>query len=546
MNRTSLLSALILYSILAFGVVLRLVHSQDYFRFGVDQYYELRVLKNIASRARHNPFRIPLQGQAGSYPYLFGEEKPNSEFTIYNGVLYTYMLLPIALLTNFSPYPLVLLYIFLNSMTILIMFHCGKILIDRRIGYLVALFTASSYWLNAFSRTFWTPSAIPFFVAISLYGVISTFRGDTGKWWIAFLGASAASQVHNSGYIYLLFIILEFIISGAYKKLTKKQWASSLLALIVPLLPTFITEVRSGFQSARALGDIIFIRVLSRVSGSPSLWSMIQILVDIGKEGIRYYGTALGQLPRSVIPIPFIRNIIWGFIILLILPIPYFYIFKKNTSNQNILHSSFRRIYIFFTLWITIYSVVPWAVMHYYNQQNFDITTMLALLPGIPILYLILAVRLRFLLAAGGKLKLFAYTLALIIICINTVNVYSHMWKNSTSEYNYRDMTNAALAIVSDAGGRPYELTVRFHDQEGTEMLYFFETHQLKFPERLNGSYAPRGNNPSERILTNKKASMLYSFILTGDIETVPTDSADVGSFGNFTLYRKNLSSLYK
>src|SRR6185369_8552687 len=175
------------------------------------------------------------------------------------GVLYFYLLLPVAILFSFSPYYLTSFFAFISLLSVLIVYLVAMELFDEKTGIIAALLFGSSYRINIFARAIWTPSLIPFFVLTLLYILVLIKKKQKISLWpvFAFL-LSAMTQIHNSGYFYaFMFLVIIFIVRPHFPK---NIWQRILIAVsfIIPILPTISYEVITGFKLVPSVLSALF------------------------------------------------------------------------------------------------------------------------------------------------------------------------------------------------------------------------------------------------------------------------------------------------
>jgi len=160
----------IMLAILFLGIFLRFYKLSTNFIFGMDQSEDMYNLVSIHETLKDGRFSdLPIIGEPGTYKT--NENIPISRYPVYSGVFYLYFLLPIAILTSFDPVGLVMFFAAMSAIAIFAIYLVGKELFDNRTGLIAAFLFSTSYFINIYGRTIWTPSLIPCFVVFALYRV---------------------------------------------------------------------------------------------------------------------------------------------------------------------------------------------------------------------------------------------------------------------------------------------------------------------------------------------------------------------------------------
>ncbi len=243
-NKTAIF---VLLGAIIFGLILRFNKLSTNFVFGKDQSEDMYKLAEIASTIKNGQFtNLPLIGEPGTDRTR--TQTPNKDYTVYTGVFYFYFLLPVAVAASFNPFLVTTFFAFLNALTIFVVYLAAKELFDRKTGFISAFLFAVSFWPNVFARAIWTPSMMPFFVSLSFYLLILIKKGKTHFWPLFAFFVSALSQIHNSGYFYLvLFIALVLVLKPKLPKTFMGRILPTIL-FFIPVFPTLVNEFNTGFR----------------------------------------------------------------------------------------------------------------------------------------------------------------------------------------------------------------------------------------------------------------------------------------------------------
>ncbi len=527
--------ALTLLGIIFLGAILRLYTSERHFRWGVDQYYDLLLWERMREES---PFgRVapshPFAGQEGRF--LLDHEKDS--LVIYNGIFYSYFMLPIATFSQFDPYFIVLFSIFIHLISIVLMYHVGSLLFHEKAGIIGAYLFAVSYWMVDFSRSYWTPMPLPFFILLTLFAIAHILKGRSVFWPLMTFAAGATSQLHNSGYVFLFFffLLIPLLLFRSFPGFF--ILILSAIFFSIPLVPTVLTELSSNFSLINGLQRSFMYQIgrLYPIQNIPYFFFLL--MNDIRREFITFISFALGFLTKVTLFSSW-RTVLLAFTFgsfILAIPAVHKHLREKRTTPAGL------KVLL---AWICFTIPLPWIVRIYYDLpvQGFGIGNMVGLIHYLPFLFLFLGW--WFSHYSSSVLSKFALvTFISFYSLVNLSAISEHIWKNTDSKFNYGEEYSLVKLISVDSQGKPFDLVFLNKKQPGSEILYFFNRYAFPLPQRLNGFHTPRGNNPSITILPNGPAEILYTIVSTQ--ERGEYSGKDIGQpidrVEPFILYKKIL-----
>ena len=225
---------LVLAIIFCIGLALRLYNLTDNFIFGYDQardaqrIYDLLYLKDIK-----------LVGPETDIPGIF------------HGALYYYLIAPVYYIFKFDPNYVAVFLSIINLFGIFIVYYAGKILFNKNVGLIAALFFAFSYEQASYSRFISNPSPMSvstglFFLGLALF---IFKKKDLG---LLLSSIGFAVSVHLNFFMNYLIIFYPVLFYMYRPKLTKKGVTVSLLAAFLILSPFLLAEIRFGFSGIKS------------------------------------------------------------------------------------------------------------------------------------------------------------------------------------------------------------------------------------------------------------------------------------------------------
>lgn len=172
---------------------------------------------------------------------------------IFNGPLFYYALAPVYYFSNFDPNAAALLFIFINVLTILLVFWSAKILFNKdSIALVASLLWAFSYEQGFFSRYISNASPMSTTTTIFFIGLALFFlKKKQGGLPLSAVGIALA--IHCNFYFIYLFLFYPLFFILFRQKPHIKAILYTLLALVLLLSPWIITEFKWKFIGVRSL-----------------------------------------------------------------------------------------------------------------------------------------------------------------------------------------------------------------------------------------------------------------------------------------------------
>jgi len=251
LNKKKIFSSLSVFGILLVGSVLRFDRLSLYTPFIGDQawYY-------ISARDMLISGQIPLLGIASSHPW------------IHQGPLWTYILAPTLLVSNFNPISGVYLSAGIGVFTVLVAYLIGSRLISFKFGLLFSFIFAVSPLVVFHSRFAYHTTPIPLFVLLLFYFLSKWVKGRAFYFpWIIF----TMSILYNLELATVIFwpVIIGYLLFGLFKKKNyvlnlknKKIFLLSLIGFTIPMLPILVYDFQNGFTQTVVFGGWFFYKVL--------------------------------------------------------------------------------------------------------------------------------------------------------------------------------------------------------------------------------------------------------------------------------------------
>ena len=173
----------------------------------------------------------------------------SSSVGLYNPPFFHYLLsLPLILSKN--PIFASSFISLLNTLAILICYLLLKKISSFKTALLGTLFYAVNPWVILYSRHIWHQNALPFFVLIFIYGLVSLIKNKNGAYLIlATAGLSFALQLHQS--TLPLTLLLIFVIFWQKKNIKFIHLLLSLFGFLLIFTPYFIFEITHNYYNLK-------------------------------------------------------------------------------------------------------------------------------------------------------------------------------------------------------------------------------------------------------------------------------------------------------
>lgn len=231
----------ILILILLIGLILRIYHLGDFANFFHDQGRDALVVKRIIVDHKFT---------------LLGPQ--TTAKGVYLGPFYYYLMIIPLWLSKLNPVGMDYLVATLGTGAVIILFLVLKELTDKRSAFLASVIYATSPTIIAFSNHAWNPNPLPFFILLTIYGLIQVFEKRKEKYWFLIaLGLGGAIQLHLFAIILFPLVLFSWLIKK-YKIINRKLFFGSCLLFIIFIFPWFFFELRHDFLNCKNLMTFFF------------------------------------------------------------------------------------------------------------------------------------------------------------------------------------------------------------------------------------------------------------------------------------------------
>jgi len=195
----------------------------------------------------------------------------SSHTWLHQGPLWTYMLAPVLLISNFNPIWGAYLTAFIGILSIFLIYKVGSNFVSAKFGLISALIYATSPLVIFHLRLPYHTSPIPLFVLLLFYSLIKWVKGNPYYFPLILFSMSVLYNLEIATIVFwpviILYTLFGFFGNKNYlKKLySRKIVIISLLALFVPMIPILIYDVQNGFPQTIKLSGWIGYKVLQLI-----------------------------------------------------------------------------------------------------------------------------------------------------------------------------------------------------------------------------------------------------------------------------------------
>lgn len=457
---------IIIFLIIIFGLV-KLPYIESRFKFETEHTDDFRAFEGIWQRIKSSDWTmLPIQGQVATYSH----DETQETVPIYHGVFYYYFHIPVAALTGFVPTNLLYVRIGFELLSVLALYLVAREIFKSKIvAGITGFFYICLYWTTVYSRYIWTPSMVPVFTILGLYGYIFRNRG-LWHWFAIGFGASAASQVQVGGY--WLFAYFACLMLTDKVLPSRKQLVAILVGVVIPLGPTLFHEIRNGFSF------ISYFVPLVSLNSSSSLLSQIGV---VGESTARVFqGIILGSyLTDDRTWIIITRSLVVGIVMMA----GFLRVIKTKGSK------------VVLVAYIMLLPM-PWLISSYYlihDPGEFDriLETLTPIINNLnyalPFVALNLGAMSKIMMSSNVIIRTLVLSILSVVVYTNIGLTTYHYYGNWTTDYNAGDKILLTKAIASDSSKLNFELNINESVGRSYEWLYLFSSYTDVQPERFNG-----------------------------------------------------------
>lgn len=230
---------LILFSVFAIALFVRLYNFESRFTFGPEQARSLIVSSNyILDR-----------------PTLLGQEyfRSNSYgHKLYTSAIFNYSLVPLLLITNYDPYLITIYFAILNIVTGIVLYHVTKKIFGSNIAIIsTILFLFNSYMIYH-SLFIWVLNYLPLLGILNFYFLWKIYINKYNALDIFWLGLISGVGF-GLEYLYAIAIIISLFILFKYTKTKLKSILLFLIGSVLGDLPQVLFDIRHDLYHLKSL-----------------------------------------------------------------------------------------------------------------------------------------------------------------------------------------------------------------------------------------------------------------------------------------------------
>ncbi len=230
---------LILFSVFAIALFVRLYNFESRFTFGPEQARSLIVSSNyILDR-----------------PTLLGQEyfRSNSYgHKLYTSAIFNYSLVPLLLITNYDPYLITIYFAILNIVTGIVLYHVTKKIFGSNIAIIsTILFLFNSYMIYH-SLFIWVLNYLPLLGILNFYFLWKIYINKYNALDIFWLGLISGVGF-GLEYLYAIAIIISLLILFKYTKTKLKSIFLFLIGSVIGDLPQVLFDIRHDLYHLKSL-----------------------------------------------------------------------------------------------------------------------------------------------------------------------------------------------------------------------------------------------------------------------------------------------------
>lgn len=174
---------------------------------------------------------------------------------IYHGAFFYYLYVIPAVLFHFTAWGYALFTSLLSIASVVLLYYALKDFADQNLALMATALYALSANVIYYGRWEWNPNTIPFFCTLALFS-LAQFLNGKAYYLIPFaFSLGAITQLHLTGFV---MIPVAICMIPLLMRKTKNIliWAASIIAFLLPALPTIIHEIHHNYPMLRALVKI--------------------------------------------------------------------------------------------------------------------------------------------------------------------------------------------------------------------------------------------------------------------------------------------------
>lgn len=191
----------------------------------------------------------------------------SSHVWLHQGAYWTYILALILKVFGFNPINAAVFTIFIDLITLIVLYKFSKTFINQKVAYISALFYAVSPFIVISSQIPYHTNMIPLFVILLLYSTIKFVKGNVKYFPLSILFLAVLYNFQISS-IPLMFTFIAINLYGFYKKtdwfkkiLNLRILIYSILSFIIPMSLMLIFDLNHGFSQTLKVLVWVFYKI---------------------------------------------------------------------------------------------------------------------------------------------------------------------------------------------------------------------------------------------------------------------------------------------
>ncbi len=394
--------------------------------------------------------QLPLVGITSSHPWL------------HQGPLWTYIVLVLFKIFNFSPAAPFYFTAFIDGIVVLLVYKLVNKMFFQKIALYSCLIYAFSPVVILSARMAYHTSLIPAFILLYFYSLFNFLKGNKYYFPLAilFLGVLYNLELQTAmlGILFFLILIFGFIKRHIWFKsiLNKKILSLSFFAFLVPMLPILIYDLQNGFPQTVVFGGWIIYKGAS----------FFIKLFEGGVTNFQPYILMLDYFYEFIRKLIFIQN---GILSLAVFILSIFTLVYKLTNKKLSKPLNLGTLLIFlFLLFLTGGILV--------SNTPSDAYLMSLFIPSI----LMVSIFLDYI-SKNRIIYLSVLSIVVLIAFLNAYHLFSNDYFTGTHKSygpNLNDRIKAVKQIIKDSGNKSISIIGK---GEGSQFESFTDNHEYLF-----------------------------------------------------------------